>query len=209
MSIVWNKETVNVKILEFCLGLSAPMYARIESRKLEQLYNESVKYGQTLASKYPLKNENIQSELINYGVSEIQTFQTLSLKNVSEKAYYDIDTKQIVWDDQFAITLFQKDDQAEELLGSVQKVEQALLIHEFFHFIEENFEMPTDEFVFPNCHTNIASIFREIAAFAFTNVELDNYICQFIDVLSLKINKPTQYNELCRQYLIREKETHI
>jgi len=162
------------------------------------MYDEAVRYGSAMAEKYPVKQEGmLEDQFRKYGVADIQTSFQQDLFKVGEKGFYLPSEKTIYYNASFTAMLLQTEPEA-NICGN--EIRRAILLHEFFHHIEEHLEKPTHLYLRQQYKLHAGSIFREIAAFAFSNVQMIDSICQMIDVMWLKAFSPKQYESLCTTY---------
>ena len=200
----WKKEKVNLRLLDYCLWLNQPVYARIPRDVLHKMYDEAVRYGSVTAEKYPIEQEGMfEDQFRKYGVADIRTFLQPNLFNVGEKGFYLPSEKIIYYNASFAAMLLQTGSEA-NICGNEEEIRRAILLHELFHHIEEHLEKPTHQYLRQQYKLHAGSIFREIAAFTFANVQMMDFICQMIDVMWLKAFAPKQYEILCTTYFTVE-----
>lgn len=197
----WEKNKVNVRLLDHCLWLNQHVYARTPREVLLKMYDEAVQYGSVMAEKYPVRQEGmLEDQLRKYGVAYIRTSSRQDLFDVGEKGFYLPSEKTIYNNALYAATLLRTEPEA-AICGNEEEIRRAVLLHEFFHHIEEHLEKPTHLYLKQQYKLHAGLIFREIAAFAFSNNQMMGSICQMIDVMWLKAFSSKQYESLCTAYV--------
>ena len=185
---------IDIKKLDFFLYLSSPVFKKVSPSRLELLYTGACEYGSFLAKRYPFSAYESKKAAHTLG-AVIIPYDKKDLCVCRDKAYYEPFSKEIHWNHLFPLRLL-KEKEALNFFKDVETIRGAVLTHELFHHIEEHLEVPADEYLRRIHKGWINPIFREIAAFSFTNKKITPLYSQFIDLFQLKIENP-QYYTLC------------
>jgi len=189
-----SADKIDMKKFDFLLRFSSPVFKRVPQTRLETLYAQADAYGAGLALKYSFDPYKTEENAREFGVLIIP-YNEEERSKYGDKAYYDPGAKEIHWNSQFPAYVL-KDVQARCRLKDENTVAAAVLTHEFFHHIEEHSELPADEYLSKTNGVHVNPVFREIAAFSFTNVKLFPFCSQYIDLFQLKIENPNRYEAL-------------
>lgn len=186
------------ELLDFALWLDRPIFARMSRQKLKQYYDDAVGYGRRLAHKYPMDAKSMLSDMLALGINEVIDFTPEEKESATDRAYYNPVTRTVHWNSSFAVNLLTQRN-ACVLLSSEEEINRMILLHETFHHIEEMMEEPADIMLRKQYAHSISPIFREIAAFAFTNAQGGKVPCQLVDLLWLQVFAEDKYKKICQK----------
>ncbi len=188
--MVEELKKIDPRQLDFILWLSSPALAKNE-KKREMLYCHAVSIGEQTAHQYVLDRNRLEEEAYRLGITAIQSCG----EHEKTRAYYLPDTKEIFCNSFFAAEM--ADFFVRENIGafSAGDIRNALICHELFHHIEHTFSEPVDVWLKKRYKTSVSPIYRDMAAFAFTNHVLDTR-CQLVDLFWLKMHHFETYQDI-------------
>lgn len=181
--------------LDLLLWLDLPIFARMPRETLLLYHGAAAEYGRSLARRYPHTPGHIVEDMLGLGVSKVVDFTPAEKETLTDRAYYEPQTKEVHWNSNFSLDLLSKCGDG-PLPCSAGEIDQAILLHEAFHHIEESLETPADAMLQKRYSRFFAPVFREISAFAFVNEQAQNGPCQLVDLLWLKVNAQNRYEYL-------------
>ncbi len=175
--------------LDRAIWLSSPAFSRLWKRGLmEQVYSQCVAYGIGLAEKYPIDLQYLEDELKRLGICKVLPFSDIEQAAPSLRAYYDLQTKNIYWNDSFPRKLLELDSQGLLQSFNENRIVQTMLLHECFHHLEETKEKPVTDLLHQQYKRSFSPVFRDISAFSFVNTYLGFPPSQLLDLFWLKNN---------------------
>ena len=181
------KDNLDVKVLDKLLWLSSPAFKK-NQHTYDVLYPEAVAIGKETAEKHPFEPDKIMVTLKNF--------------NNDDRAYYSPDEKKVFLNKLFIAEMTDYFKSQSLFYFSEDMITSTLIHHEYFHHIEEYVTVPTDLLLQNTKKTFVPPIYRDIAAFSFTNTSIPNMVCQLIDLFWLKKKYPKKYNEIISNYSI-------
>ena len=183
----------DVRRIDEVLWLSSPVFSRQKNK--EHIYDEAVKLGEDIARKTPIHMATLEKDVYRYGIAHIVTFSDANIHDESHRAYYLPETKMIQYNDNVLEKLYQFCEQ-EKIHLEKREVLQMILLHEFFHHLEEWHYETVNMTLSKKIGCRINPIYREIAAFAFVNAYIQPIKCQCIDLVWLKYTQPKLFKNI-------------
>jgi len=179
---------IDIALLDKLLWLSSPPLMS-EHDKHPELYFDAAQLGSAMALKYPIKSSQILSELERYNVKAIKAFK----QDYGDRAYYLPNKRTIFVNTFFLSDMVEYFKSQNFSFFSYDNIYSALVLHEFFHHIEESLHSPVDIVLKDKYNVPVSAIYRDIAAFAFVNAQIEHMVCQLIDLYWLKKFYPDRY----------------
>lgn len=186
-------EKTGVRQIDHALWLSSPIFSRQKNK--DRIYDAAIKLGEDIARKTPINMESLKASMYLYGIEHIVTFSSENIQSQQDRAYYLPETKMI----QYNQNLVEKIGhycELEKLHIKKQDLLNMILLHEFFHHLEEWFYETVDVSIGKKFGYTVNPIYRELAAFAFVNIYIHPIKCQSIDLVWLKYSKPEVFERL-------------
>jgi hypothetical protein len=187
----------DVRQIDYAIWLSSPIFSRQKNK--DCIYDEAVKIGKDIACKTPINMEEVKSDICRFGVAHIVSFSNENIYSENHRAYYLPEAKTIQYNDSVLEKLHQF-CKLEKMHLEKQEVLKIILLHEFFHHLEEWYYEAVDMTLFKKNGYRINPIYREIAAFAFVNEYIQPIKCQSIDLVWLKFTQPNIFENLKKIY---------
>lgn len=182
---VTKEQWERARELDFRLWLNSPVYTRMPVREKTQYYSDAVACGREQARRHPLNLSQLIPDMFTLGIQSIVPFTEKERNVLTDRAYYEPRTRSVHWNDRFSTAL----TAARKGHFSSEEIDQAILLHETFHHIEETLTQPTDQMLSQKHQRFFAPVFREFAAFAYINELWGKGPCQEIDMLWLNVNR--------------------